>query len=162
MMATTADHLADPELLETEWDLAPLVDGEDDPGVDRLLDDGKRRADAFAERYAGKVAQLDGAGLREAMHELETINELVGKAASYASLKFSTDTADPARGALLQRVQEKATAIETELLFFELEWAALSDERAEELLAGDGLDYVRHHLRNVRRYREHLLTEPEE
>ena len=29
-MATTADHLADPELLQTEWDLSPLVDGEDE------------------------------------------------------------------------------------------------------------------------------------
>src|SRR6202011_3399876 len=36
------------------------------------------------------------------------------------------------------------------------------DERAEELLSGDGLDFCRHHLRNVRRYREHMLTEPEE
>jgi oligoendopeptidase F len=161
-MSTTADHLADPELLETEWDLAPLVDGEDDPGVDRLLDDAKSRADAFAERYAGKVAELDGAGLREAMHDLETINELVGKAASFASLKFSTDTADPVRGALLQRVQEKATAIETELLFFELEWAALEDEHAETLLSADGLDFCRHHLRSARRYRPHLLSEPEE
>ncbi|MGH2855416.1 MAG: M3 family oligoendopeptidase, partial [Solirubrobacteraceae bacterium] len=48
------------------------------------------------------------------------------------------------------------------LLFFELEWAALPEERAEELLAGTGLDFCRHHLRNVRRYREHLLSEPEE
>ena len=58
------------------------------------------------------------------MRELERINELVGRAGSYASLRFSTDTADPARGALLQRVQERATEIETKLLFFELEWAA--------------------------------------
>ena len=42
------------------------------------------------------------------------------------SAKFQTfdDTADPARGALLQKVQEKGTAIETKLLFFGLEWAA--------------------------------------
>jgi oligoendopeptidase F len=29
-------------------------------------------------------------------------------------------------------------------------------------LAGEGLDFCRHYLRNARRYREHLLTEPEE
>jgi oligoendopeptidase F len=62
----------------------------------------------------------------------------------------------------LQWVQEQETAIQTTLLFFELEWAALSDERADELLAGEGLDFCRHHLRNIRRYREHLLSEPEE
>ena len=34
--------------------------------------------------------------------------------------------------------------------------------RADALLAADGLEHVRHHLRTVRRYRPHLLTEPEE
>ena len=101
-------------------------------------------------------------GLREAMLELAQIHELSARAGYYAALRFSTDTADPANGALLQRVQEQETAMQTKLLFFELEWAALQDERAEELLAADGLDFCRHHLRNVRRYREHLLSEPEE
>ena len=96
------------------------------------------------------------------MHELEAIQELLGRAGSYAMLNFSGDTADPPRGALLQKLQEGATGIETTLLFFELEWAALDDERAEELLAADGLDFARHHLRTARRYRPHLLSEPEE
>ena len=77
------------------------------------------------------------------MRELAAINELVGRAGSYASLRFATDTADPARGALLQLVQERATEIETKLLFFELEWAALPDERADELLAADALELLR-------------------
>src|SRR5215204_3549014 len=96
------------------------------------------------------------------MRELGELQELAGRAGSYAVLNFSIDTADPARGALLQRMQEKATAIETALLFFELEWAALDDARAEELLATEGLDFARHHLRSARRYRPHLLSEPEE
>ncbi len=57
-----------------------------------------------------------------------------GALASYAALRFSTDTAEPANGALLQLAQERGTAIETTLLFFELEWAALEEERAEHLL----------------------------
>jgi oligoendopeptidase F len=108
------------------------------------------------------VAELDGAGLRDAMTELVGLQELVARAGNYAALRFAVDTADPQRGALLQRVQERATAIETTLLFFELEWAALDEERAEELLATEGLDFCRHHLRMQRRYRPHLLSEPEE
>ena len=96
------------------------------------------------------------------MHQLGTINELVGKAGSYASLNFATDTADPARGALLQLMQERATELETKLLFFELEWAALDDGHAEELLSHEGLEFCAHHLHSARRYRPHLLTEPEE
>jgi oligoendopeptidase F len=161
-MATTADHLSDPELLETAWDLGPLVDGEGEAGVRRQLDEANERAARFATEHAGRVAELDSGGLETAMRELGAINELVGRAGSFASLQFATDTADPARGALLQLVQERATEIETKLLFFELEWAALPDERADELLADDSLSFAAHHLRSARRYRPHLLSEPEE
>jgi oligoendopeptidase F len=161
-VSATADHLSDPELLETGWDLDPLVDGEGSAGVERELDEAAQIAASFADRYAGRVAELDAAGLIEAMRELERIHDLVGKAASFASLRFATDTADPARGALLQRMQERATEVETRLLFFELEWAALDDARADELLSAEGLDFCRHYLRSARRYRPHLLSEPEE
>jgi oligoendopeptidase F len=154
-MSTTA-------LESVAWDLEPLVDGEGPVGADRLLDEADRRATAFAEQHAGKVADLDGAGLAAAVAELSDLGEIVGRVGSYAMLRFAVDTADPANGALLQRVQERGTAIETKLLFFDLEWAALDDERAEELLGAEGLDHARHHLRTARRYRPHLLTEAEE
>ena len=96
------------------------------------------------------------------MEELAAIREASGRAGTYAALRFSADTGDQARGALMQRVRERATDDRDRLLFFELEWAALDDERVEELLAGEGSTFVRHYLRNARRYRPHLLTEPEE
>jgi oligoendopeptidase F len=161
-MAAAAPESTDPELQASAWDLEPLVDGEGAEGVEPRLSEALQRAQAFAERYAGKLGELDSPGLREAMQELAAIHELVGRAGGYAALRFSTDTAEPANGALLQLAQERGTAIETTLLFFDLEWAALADERAEHLLSGDGLEPFAHHLRNVRRYREHLLSEPEE
>jgi oligoendopeptidase F len=162
MAAAAPTEPTDPELAASAWDLEPLLDGEGQEGVEPRLAEALERARAFAERHAGRLGQLDAAGLREAMEELAAIHELLGRAGYYAGLRFSTDTAEPANGALLQRVQEKETAIGTTLLFFELEWAALPQERADELLAGEGLEFCAHHLRNVRRYREHLLSEPEE
>jgi oligoendopeptidase F len=155
----------DPELESVAWDLRPLLDGageDPDAAVTAMLTEARRRADAFAAAHAGNVAALDGPGLVATMRELAEIQELLGRAGSYAMLNFAGDTADPPRGALLQKVQEGATGIETTLLFFELEWAALDDEAAETLLAAAGLDFARHHLRVARRYRPHLLTEPEE
>ena len=162
MATAETSQPSDPELESTAWDLEPLVEGEGEQGVERRLTEALERAQTFAGRYSGKLEGLSGEGLAEAMNELAGIFDLLGRAGSYAALRFSTDTSDPAAGALMQKAQEQATAIETTLLFFELEWAALSDERAEELLDGDGLDFCRHHLDNVRRYREHLLSEPEE
>ncbi len=161
-MAATAPETTDPVLQATAWDLEPLVESDGPAGVERRLADALERSQRFAERYAGELGELDPERLREAMLELAEIYDLVGRAGTYAALRFATDTADPANGALLAVAQERGTAIETTLLFFDLEWAALDDARAEQLLAGEGLDFCRHHLRNVRRYRDHLLSEAEE
>jgi oligoendopeptidase F len=163
-MATEAatELTPDPELQATAWNLDPLVDGRGPEGARAQLKEALERARAFAGSYAGKLGELDGASLERAMHELGAIQELVGRAGTYAGLCFSVDTADPAAGALMQEVQERGTEIETTLLFFELEWAGLPDERVEELLACERLQFCSHHLRNARRYREHLLSEPEE
>jgi oligoendopeptidase F len=154
--------LEDPELQSTEWDLDPLVDGRGADGVREVMAEAETLAGEFAERYQRKVTDLDGPGLVEAMRAMVRLYELVDRGASYAYLRFATDTADPERGALLQFVQERGTAIETKVLFFELEWAALPDERADELIASDGLEFARHYLEKARRYRPHLLSEPEE
>ena len=157
-MTTTAHDLT---ATDVAWDLDPLVEGRGPAGVDALLDEAERRAGEIA-RHRGEVAGLDAAGLEALMVELGHVQELVGRAGSYAALRFAVDTADPERGALLQHVEERATAISTQLLFFELEWAELPDERVASLLASDGLAFCRHHLESVRRYRAHLLSEPEE
>src|SRR5918992_1850456 len=161
----SAPDVTDPHLQAVAWDLDPLLDGRaDDPdaAVAEMIADALRRAETFAASYAGKIGELDGPGLVAAMRELEAIQELRGRGGLTAMLNLPGDPADPARGALLQKLQEGATRIETTLLFFELEWAALDDERADELLAADGLDFARHHLKTARRYRPHLLSEPEE
>ena len=161
MATEPATLLADQELQSTEWDLDPLVDGRGAEGVKDLMAQAEVIGTAFAESYQGKVGELDGDGLVRAMREMVRLYELVDRAASFAYLRFSTDTADPERGALLQLVQERGTAIETKVLFFELEWAAIEDARADELLAAEGLDFARRSLEKARRYRPHLLSEPE-
>ncbi len=158
---------------EGTWDLSDLIDlaaaGVDatagagnEAAVTALIDEAEDRAEQFAADLEGKVGELDGAGLIDAMERLAGISDLVGRALNFTHLRFAADTETPAVGALLQRSTERATRIQTRLLFFELEWVAIDDERAEELLATEGLDFCRHHLRMERRYRPHLLSAPEE
>jgi oligoendopeptidase F len=146
---------------DVAWDLEPIVDGRGDPGVDDLMS----QADALAEELGGvrgRVGELTADELVTTMTKLAELGDLVGRAESYAGLWFSVDMQNPARGALMQRTEERATAIATKLLFFDLEWAAVDDAHAEQLLADPRLDFCRHHLRSLRRYRPHLLSEPEE
>ncbi|MEX0664208.1 MAG: M3 family oligoendopeptidase [Acidimicrobiia bacterium] len=144
------------------WNLEDLVDDRGDAGVDALLDEAAALADELADRCRGRLAELDAVGLAELMLGVGAVAELLGKAGSYAGLKFSVDTTDPALGALMARTEERATAISNELLFVELEWAALPDEHVEPLLVAPELEFCRYHLAAARRYRPHLLTEPEE
>ncbi len=154
--------LRDEALESASWNLEPLVERRGPAGVEELLGEARDRSAAFAERYRGRVAELGAGELAEAMNELAGISDLAGRAGSYAMLAFTLDTADPERGALIQRARELGAEIETTLLFFDLEWNEAPDEHAEEVLADDALDFCRHYLRTLRRYRPHQLSEPEE
>jgi oligoendopeptidase F len=160
-MTSTPLTEADRTAADVAWDLEPLVDGRGEEGVDALFDDAEARAHALAS-YRGRIGDLDVEELVELMRELAVITDLGGRAGSYAGLKFAVDTSDPAAGALMARAEERGTAINNELIFVELEWAAVPDERAEALLADERLAFCRHHLASARRYRPHLLSEPEE
>ena len=151
---TGAEHVS--------WDLTDVYAAPDDPQFEADLDAGRERARAFAERYRGRIAELDAAGLAAAVQELEDIEALRVRVRAYAYMYFSEDTEDAARGAVLQRAEEWFTSLETELLFAALEWTAVDDDRAEALLADDALARYRHFLASQRRYRPHLLSEPEE
>ena len=96
------------------------------------------------------------------MPELAAIYELVGRAGSYADLRFSTDTADPDAARCSSRVQERGDGDRDDAAVLRARVGGAADERADELLAADGLDFARHYLRSARRYRPHLLSEPEE
>jgi oligoendopeptidase F len=153
---------------DVRWDLSHLLEGDgvdgapDEAAVGALLDRAEELAETFARAYEGHVEELDGPGLVEAMRRLAEISELAGRAANFAHLRFAADTEDPANGALMQAVSERGAAIQTKLLFLELEWVQVPDGRAEEPLETDGLEFCRHHLRMERRYRPHLLSKPEE
>jgi oligoendopeptidase F len=147
---------------EVAWDLSDLFEGIDDPRIDADVAQAEADAAAFRERYHGKIAELDAASLADAVAEHERIEAAVVRPLTYAHLVFATNMAEPARGALVARLGEKAAALETQLLFFPLEWAAVTDDVADALLADPALDAWRHHLQSLRKFRPYLLTEPEE
>jgi oligoendopeptidase F len=144
------------------WDLGPLYAGPDDPRIDADLDAALTEADGFAARHRGRVAGLAPAALAAVLDELEAIHERVARAAVYSHLLFAADTSVPRHGALLQHVQERVSEIKNTLLFFELEWVGVEAERAEATLGEPALAARRHFLGALRRYRPHLLSEPEE
>jgi oligoendopeptidase F len=145
-----------------EWNLSDLYEGPDDPKIESELDEAHAASQAFRERYRGKLGELSAAELNDAVAELERIKSASTRVETYARLRQAADSSDQARGALVQKVRERNTQIETELLFFDLEWSALDDDVAERLLADPALDTYASVLRSERRYKPYQLSEPEE
>jgi oligoendopeptidase F len=147
---------------EVSWDLSDLFDGSDDPRIEEDIAEAEASAAAFRERYYAKVADLTAAELADAIAERERIEEVLTRVGYFAHLNFSTDMADAPRGALVARITEKGAQLDTQLLFFGLEIAALDDAAADALLAGPELERWGHWFRSLRKFRPYLLSEAEE
>jgi len=147
------------------WDLSDLFSSWSDPSIEQSLEECKRRAAVFAERYRGTVLVAGGpepGHLRRGIEELEDIYELISRVASYASLLYSQDTLKAEHRDLQQKVELKTTELSNLLLFFDLEWRRLDDQTANRLIADPHLAPYRHYLEISRRYSFHTLSEPEE
>ena len=73
------------------WDLADLYAGPDDPSLSADLDWALREAEAFHAAYAGRLAELSGAALGNAIARYESILDRLHRAMSFAQL-FSRPT----------------------------------------------------------------------
>ncbi len=145
---------------EVRWDLTDLYASP--AHLDADLAEVERAATALAERYRGQLAALDADALAAALADLAEVHDRAGRAYTYAYLAWSTDTEDPARGALLQRVREAYTRVGQSLLFVDVEWARLDLGHAQQLVETPALASYRHYLELKTAAREHVLSEPEE
>lgn len=147
-----------------QWNLQELYSGPDDPRIEADLAEARRRAEAFAQQYRGKVAsgELDGSALAKVLAEYEALAELEHRPAFYASLLFASDTQNTTAQRLVQRAREASTEIANLLVFFSLELIGLDDSQAAALLAASELMEYRHYLEALRRFKPHTLNEREE
>ncbi|MBJ7382454.1 MAG: oligoendopeptidase, partial [Acidimicrobiia bacterium] len=94
-MATNESDLVTADLLASDvaWDLEPLLGGRGEGGVDALLDEAAVIIARIVSKR-GSIASLDAEGLAALMHEFAAVNDCIGRAGSYAGLRFTVDTAD--------------------------------------------------------------------
>lgn len=98
------------------WNLGDLYDGMEAPAFTADLKRAEHLAERFADRYRGRLAALaegPGAGvaLTEAIRAFETLEDLLGRVASFASLVYTEDTSDPRRTKFFSDAQDRVTAI---------------------------------------------------
>src|ERR1700722_9635754 len=119
----------------------------------------EQTAKAFAQSRTGKLADLSGADLAAATAEYEQIQEVLGRVASYAQLLFAGDSSDAGIGRFYQTVNERVTAIGSDLIFFTLELNRLDDAVLESKFSDPALAHYRPWLRDLRVFRPHQLSD---
>lgn len=145
------------------WDLSDLYAAPDDQRLKADLDRVEAEAKAFEAAHAGKLATLSGDALAAAISEYERMEEVLGRAISYAQLIFSGDAQDAANGRFYQSMQERITAISSCMIFFTLELNRLEDAALDAKLAGGAaLAHWRPWLRDLRVFRPHQLSDEAE
>jgi oligoendopeptidase F len=142
-----------------EWNLADLYAAPEDPAFAADMRRGEEDAKAFAETYKGKLAELAGGDLAEAIKAYEALSDLLGRAGSYAQLYYVGDTTDPKRAKFYGDASAKLTNISTVLLFFELELNKITDEDLAEKLKVPALAHYRPWIDNLRMEKPYQLDD---
>lgn len=158
---STVNEVSPPNV---RWDLSALFQSSDDARIEATWEKAHQRADAFAEKYRGKInsADLTAETLAIALTEIESLTTEVVKPITYANLLFAADASNPAIGAFLQAQMEKATELQVKLMFFELELQAAPREMVLALATDDKLANYRHYIQVAQTYSKYRLSEKEE
>jgi oligoendopeptidase F len=142
-----------------EWDLSDLYPSRDSDALTRDLTTLAEEAEAFRERYEGRLDTLSGAVLGAAVETYERLQETIGRITSYASLEHAGNLSDPEIGRFYQTMQERTNAVSTLLLFFTLELNRLEEADLDAKLADPALARYRPWLRDTRAFRPHQLSD---
>ncbi|RAI31454.1 M3 family oligoendopeptidase [Rhodoplanes serenus] len=147
-----------------EWNLADLYPGLDSPEVRRDLDRARAECIAFEETYKGRLAEMAaaadaGQALAAAIRRLETLDDLLGRLISYASLVHAGDTTDPVRAKFYGDVQDQITAASSHLLFFALELNRIDDALIEAAMQDPALGHFRSFIEDVRKEKPYQLED---
>ena len=143
-----------------KWNLGELFPGFDSPDLQAAFDNVEEQVTSF-EGVRGKLKpDMDADNFLEVVRASEATTRIINRIYAFAGLSFASDTQDQAAQSLLGRVQQFAAEMQNRTLFFSLWWKDLDEENAERLMSSSG-DY-RYFLEEMRHFKPHTLTEPEE
>ncbi|MDD2853696.1 MAG: M3 family oligoendopeptidase [Desulfuromonadaceae bacterium] len=148
--------------IELNWNTSLLYPAPDSPELENDLAVLERSASAFRDAYFGKVGSLDNVVLLAAIKEYEGLQKRIAQPFCYAHLLFASDSGNETYLALSQRCSELGSRLSQQLLFFDLELMALSDERFTSFRDFSGASTYLHFLEGIRKFLPHTLKENEE
>ncbi len=145
---------------DIRWDLSDLGSSADEAREQwtALVE----RAQELASRYRGTLGELDAAAFRTLLDETDDLEQELSRLQVYSYLRLSMAATDVEANDLATFSRDRGAEIENALVFLGLEWIALDDAKADEILASPKVAPYEHKLRVERQEKPYVLTEPEE
>jgi oligoendopeptidase F len=125
-------------------------------------DDLLARARDFAERRRGTVGTNGPADLYALLAELDQLYMDISRTRFYATAREHTEAMDAEANDLATLARDRLSELENLTLFVDLEWLALDDAAADELLAAPELEPYAHRLKVAREEKPYVRPEGEE
>ena len=147
---------------DIRWDLADLYRSPDDPALAKDRTAVLEKAEHFGDKYRGRIGTLSPAEFADALHAYSEILEIMGRLGSYAYLKWTANTEDPALGKAVQEITELSSELTQKTIFFTIEWLDMDEDAARKLIQSKELAGYRHYLEISRLDKPHTLEEKEE
>jgi oligoendopeptidase F len=144
----------------SRWSLADLFPSPDGAEIPRAFRELDRRLSGMAKQRSRLTSRISPAAFLAMLRELDQIRCLARRLTAYAELRFCENTQDPAAQSFLAGTDQRMAEAENRLLFFSDWWKSLPTAAARRLLKASGP--YRYYLEQLRRYRPHTLSEPEE
>lgn len=123
------------------WNLTHLYPSQNSDVFRADLERAATDAVAFEAKWKGKLAEAAGVtgdnGLAAAIRDMDALEDLLGRIASFAGLTYYSDMTNAENGKFFGDVQAKLTDISAHLLFFSLELNRIDDAVVDRAMDAD-------------------------
>jgi oligoendopeptidase F len=142
------------------WDLNELFPGFKTPELEAAFDQVEEQTASFEGVRGNLSPEIPQEQFMDILRAMESSRRIMSKMYAFPGLSFSSNTQDQAALTLQSRVEQFAAGVQNRVLFFSLWWKDLDEANAKRLMDASG-DY-RYFLEEIRHFKPHTLSEPEE
>ena len=142
-----------------EWSLADLYQGFDAADMTADQDFVRQEAQDLTRHWKGRLHDASAQDLAKIISRYEAISEKLGRMTSFTDLAFAADMTEAETGRQAGVMREIESEISAQLVFVELELAAIEEGVMAKHLADPALAYWQPWIRIVRAFRKHQLSE---
>ncbi len=145
---------------QSRWELTSLFPGPESEEVTRSVGSLEAATGALESIRPSLSPEIGETEFLRALALLDDFTREAQRLEAYGQLWFSEDTQNQLALTFMSRIEQLITEAGNRILFFTLWWRTLGDNAAVRLLAHAG--DLRYYLEQLRAFKEHTLSEPEE